>query len=270
MIKRNTIFHHICFFLVGFSFFFISSCGSDKPLFISLEQEKRLGEQLDSAIMADPEQYPVLDRSQYPDAYNYLQGIFSKIINSGEVRYEDEFPWEIKIVQNDTTLNAFATPGGYIYVYTGLIKYLDKEDDLTGVLGHEVAHADLRHSARALERQYGIDLLLSVILGEDVSQLTQIATGLVNLKFSRNFESEADDQSVVYLSETNYNCAGASSFFQKLTEEGQAGRVPAFLSTHPNPPDRVENITEKAAEVGCSTNPLNPSSYQDFKNMLPG
>lgn len=269
MIKRTSIFYHLCFFLICASSFFTSSCGSDKPLFISLEQEKRLGEQLDSAITADPQQYPVLDRSQYPDAYNYLEGIFSKIINS-EVRYEEEFPWEIHLIENDTTLNAFATPGGYIYVYTGLIKYLDKEDDLAGVLGHEVAHADLRHSARALERQYGISLLLSVILGEDPSQLAQIAAGLANLKFSRNFESEADDQSVVYLSETNYNCAGARSFFKKLTEEEQAGRVPEFLSTHPNPPDRVENITEKAAEVGCSTDPLNPPSYQDFKNMLPG
>lgn len=251
------------------AFLLFASCDRDKPLFISLNQEIQLGEQLDSTILADPQQFPILNMTQHADAYNYLENIFSKIINSGQVRYAQEFPWEIKIIQDDSTLNAFATPGGYIYVYTGLIKYLDNEDDLMGVLGHEVAHADLRHSARALERQYGVSVLLSVLLGQDAAQLAQIATGLVGLKFSRDFESEADDQSVVYLSETNYNCAGARSFFQKLTDAGQGGGVPEFLSTHPNPPDRVENITEKAQEVGCSTDPLNPASYQDFKNMLP-
>lgn len=257
------------FFLAFITFLLFASCERDKPLFISLNQEIQLGEQLDSTILADPQQFPILDRAQYPDAYNYLENMFSKIISSGKVRYAQEFPWEIKIIQDDSTLNAFATPGGYIYVYTGLIKYLDQEDDLMGVLGHEVAHADLRHSARSLERQYGVSVLLSVLLGQDAAQLAQIATGLVGLKFSREFEAEADDQSVVYLAETEYNCAGASSFFQKLINTGQAGGQPEFLSTHPNPGNRVEDIRQKAQEVGCSTDPLNPSSYQDFKNMLP-
>lgn len=269
MTSKFTFSKQIHFFLFAIIFTLISSCENDKPLFISLDQEIELGRQLDSAITADPQQYPVLDPEQYPDAYNYLENIFTKILNSGEVRYKEEFPWQIKIIEDDSTLNAFAAPGGFIYVYTGLIKYLDKEDDLVGVLGHEIAHADLRHSARNIEKQYGLSIVLSVILGENAKMLGDIAVGLVGLKFSRDFETEADRESVEYLSGTNYNCAAASSFFQKLTELGQTGNVPEFLSTHPNPPDRVENITEKAQEVGCSTDPLNPASYQDFKNMLP-
>lgn len=269
MCRKFTSSKQVHFFLFALVFIIISSCETDKPLFISLEQEVQLGRQLDSAITADPQQYPVLDPEQYPDAYHYLENIFTKILNSGEVRYKEEFPWQIKIIENDSTLNAFAAPGGFIYVYTGLIKYLDKEDDLAGVLAHEIAHADLRHSARMIERQYGISIVLSIILGENAQKLGEIAVGLVGLEFSRDFETEADRESVEYLSGTNYNCAAARSFFQKLTELGQTGNVPEFLSTHPNPPDRVENITEKAQQVGCSTDPLNPASYQDFKNMLP-
>lgn len=257
------------FFIFAVIFTISSSCDSDKPLFISLEQEIELGRQLDSAITADPQQYPVLDPAQYPEAYNYLQNIFNRILNSGEVRYKEEFPWQIKIIHDDSTLNAFAAPGGYTYMYTGLIKYLDNEDDLAGVLGHEIAHADLRHSARNIERQYGLSVVLSVILGQNAEMLGEIAVGLAGLSFSRNFETEADRESVEYLSGTDYNCAAARSFFQKLTDEGQGGGVPEFLSTHPNPPDRIENITNKAQEVGCSTDPLNPATYQDFKNMLP-
>lgn len=250
-------------------FFAFVSCEEDSAVFISPNQQIELGRQLDSTIMANPNDYPVLDESQYPEAYDYLEGMFNEILSSDAVRYKD-FPWQIKIIQDDEVLNAFAAPGGYAYVYTGLIKYLDTEDDLAGVLGHEIAHADLEHSARALERQQGIGVLLSIVLGDGTAQqLGQVAGGLLSLQFSRNFETSADEKSVEYLSDTKYGCAAARSFFQKLIDEEQAGGTPEFLSTHPNPDNRVENITEKAQEVGCDTTPLDPATYDDFKAMLP-
>lgn len=253
---------------------FLAACDkNNNPQVFSLNQEIQLGQQLDSTIDSNPQEYPVLDPVEYSDAYDYLENIFMAILNSGAVSYRDEFPWQIKIIQDDETLNAFAAPGGYVYVYTGLIKYLDSEDDLAGVLGHEIAHADLRHSARNIQRQYGLSIVLSLLVGENSGQLTQIAAQLASttagLAFSREFETEADEKSVEYLSPTPYNCAGAGSFFQKLTEDGQSGGVPEFLSTHPNPDDRLENINEKAQEVGCSTEPYNPPSWQGFQQMLP-
>ncbi|MGB3586902.1 MAG: M48 family metalloprotease [Tunicatimonas sp.] len=144
---------------------------------------------------------------------------------------------------------------------------------MAGVLGHEIAHADLRHSMRNLQRQYGISILLGLVLGEGGNQLTQIvgqlAAGAAGLSFSREFETEADEASVEYLSQTPYNCAGARSFFQKLTDDGKTSGIPTFLSTHPNPANRFENITEKAQAIGCSTQPYNPASYRDFQQMLP-
>lgn len=250
-------------------FFAFASCEEDSAIFISPNQQIELGRQLDSTIMASPGEYPVLDESEYPEAYDYLEGIFDEILSSDAVRYK-EFPWQIRIIEDDETLNAFAAPGGFVYVYTGLIKYLEQEDDLVGVLGHEIAHADLEHSARQMERQQGLSILISIALGEGTAQqLSQVAAGLLSLEFSKNFETSADEKSVEYLSDTRYNCAAARSFFQKLIDEGQTGNQPEFLSTHPNPDNRVENITEKANEVGCDTDPLNPPSYQDFKAMLP-
>lgn len=246
--------------------------GSGGALFISIPQQKQLGMQFDSTIVASPQEFPILSENDYPEANAYLQNIFSEILASDEVKHRNDFDWTIRLIDNDTTLNAFATPGGYVYVYTGLIKYLDQEDDLAGVLGHEIAHADEEHSARNMERQYGVSVLLSILLGENSSQLTQIvtnsATGLLSLSYGRGLETEADERSVAYLADTEYNCAGARSFFEKLNASGQA-RTPEFLSTHPNPDNRVENITQKAQENGCSTEPLNPASYEDFKQMLP-
>ncbi|WP_085516042.1 M48 family metalloprotease [Marivirga sericea] len=242
-------------------------------VFPSIEEDVELGAQVAEQIENDPDQFPILDESEYSDAYTYLNTLLDYILTSGEVQYKEEFVWDIHIIENDSVLNAFATPGGYLYVYTGLIKYLDQEDDLMGVLGHEVAHSDLRHTSRNIQRQYGINFILGLISGEDPSQLEQIAGQIAGtaagLTFSRAFEVEADERSVEYLANTPYACNGAYSFFQKLLDEGQAGRTPAFLSTHPNPEDRVEDINIKADELGCDTTPLAPASYEDFKNMLP-
>ena len=256
----------------------LASCSDDGDspgaLFISTEQQKQLGMQFDSTILAHPEEYPILSEEDYPQANNYLQGIFNEILQSEAIDHRDDFDWQIRLIEDDSVLNAFATPGGYVYVYTGLIKYLEQEDDLAGVLGHEIAHAAEEHSARSLERQYGLQLLTSILLGNDSGTLTEIvtnsATGLLSLSYGRNLEAEADERSVDYLAETKYNCAGASSFFQKLIEQGQTGGGPTFLSTHPDPGNRVEDIVATAQEVGCSTEPADPSSYDDFKAMLPG
>ena len=247
--------------------------GSGGALFISIPQQKQLGMQFDSTILASPDEYPILSEADYPAANAYIKDIFNEIVSSSAVKHRDDFDWRIRLIENDSVLNAFATPGGYAYVYTGLIKYLDQEDDLAGVLGHEIAHADEEHSAKNMERAYGIDVLLSILLGENSGKLTEIvtnsATGLLSLKYGRGLETEADERSVAYLADTEYNCAGASSFFQKLTQEGQAGRTPEFLSTHPNPGNRVENITKTAEEIGCSTQPKSQTRYQEFKQMLP-
>jgi beta-barrel assembly-enhancing protease len=252
----------------------IPACDENNDLVIfSIEDDKKLGLQVSEQIASNPQEFPVLDPVQYQDAYNYLQGITNTILNSGNVTYKEEFVWKIHIIEDDEVLNAFATPGGYIYVYTGLIKFLENEDDLAGVMGHEIAHSDQRHSVKQLQKMYGVQILLSVVLGDSPSQLEQIAGqiagSLTGLSFSRSDEEEADEFSVIYLAETPYQCNGAHSFFSKLLEEELTGNTPKFLSTHPNPADRIKDINIKANELNCKITPYAPKSYQEFKNMLP-
>ncbi len=249
------------------------SCDKNGDIVLfSIENDKQLGAQVAAEIEAD-ESFNILSEAEYPEAYAYLQSMTDDILASDEVSYKDEFVWKIHIIDEDV-LNAFATPGGYIYVYTGLINYLDKADDLAGVMGHEIAHADQRHSSKQLQRQYGIQILLSIALGEDASQLAQIAGQIAGtgatLAFSRDAESEADDFSVEYLSDTEYACNGAASFFKKLSESGQSGG-PEFLSTHPSPDNRVEDINAKADELACDKTAITETevTYEQFKSSLP-
>lgn len=250
------------------------SCDKNGDLLIfSIDNDIELGEKVAEQIANDPT-FDILSPADYPASYAYLQSMVDNILAAEDVTYKTEFPWTVNIIRDDETLNAFATPGGQLYVYTGLIYFLDKEDDLAGVIGHEIAHSDQRHGSKQLQRQNGIAFLLSVITGGDGSNLEQLVgqiagTGAI-LAFSRDAEAEADDYSVQYLADTDYACNGAAAFFQKLLDN-ETQRQPEFLSTHPSPDNRVADINAKAAEINCDTSvdSESVSRYQDFRNTLP-
>jgi predicted Zn-dependent protease len=167
-------------------------------------------------------------------------------------------------------LNAFAAPGGYMYFYTGIIKYLDNEAQFAGVMAHEMAHADLRHSTSMLTKKYGVQILLSIILGQANSQLADIvaslAYGLGELAYSRDNEYQADEKAVEYTYQTTYDARGIAGFFIKMDE---APRPPEFLSTHPSPENRVEKINETWQNLGGKVGNEYVDSYNAFKASLP-
>ncbi|GJM31093.1 MAG: peptidase M48 [Saprospiraceae bacterium] len=233
----------------------------------SPEQDIELGKEVEQQIASDPKTYPILPEASNAEVYRYIRGITTKILNSGKVSYRDEFAWQVKIIDDPETLNAFCTPGGYIYVYTGLIKFLDSEDELAGVMGHEIAHAALRHSTRQMTQIYGISALTSIVTGKsDPGLIEQIALSLVSLKFSRSHETEADSHSVLYLCSTDYNADGAAGFFRKIESKG--GGTPEFLSTHPNPGNRVQNIEKEANGMSCGVGKSYESEYARIKQLL--
>ncbi len=272
----STYIHNLLIYItVAFTFFAFSSCDRNNNVnFIDPAEDVVLGQQLSEEILKNREQFPVLNPEQYPQSYAYLRDMVKTILEGGEVAYREEFPWKIYIIKDDNTLNAFATPGGYIYVYTGLIKFLETEGDLAGVLGHEIAHADLRHASRQLQKAHGLNFVLNLLTGGDSRNIAgeivaQLAGQLAGLQFSREYEKEADARSVDYLAHTPYPCNGAAMFFQKMEEQEKGGRVPSFLSTHPHPENRIKEIEKRSRKLGCSTEPSASSPYQQFKNTLP-
>ena len=251
---------------------FIVGCDkNDNFVIFSAKEDVALGQQVNQEIQNDP-QFNVLLEQRYPQAYTYLNNLVDEILASDDISYKEEFVWDVYIIRNDTMLNAFATPGGYLYVYTGLIKYLDNADALAGVLAHEIAHADLRHTSRNLQKAYGVNLLLGIVLGNDASQLEaiagQLAGTLAGLSFSRDYEREADFQSVTYLADSKYACNGAALFFDKLQKAGNTNNPPEFLSTHPSPKNRISKINEYAEEINCELTLADDTNYSEFKSLL--
>lgn len=235
----------------------------------SVEDDLSLGSQVSAEIESKPNEYPILDSAAYPEAYAHLYRMRNTLLATGKLQYADKFPWRIRIIHDDNTLNAFCAPGGYIYVYTGIIKYLRTEAQLIGVLGHEMAHADRRHTTQLLTQAYGVQTLLSLLTGGDNSELiSQIAANLLLLSFSRDHERDADAHSVIYLCPTNYRADGAADFFEYITQGGGV-RPPAFLSTHPDPGERVQNIRSRAQSMGCSGTETYEARYAQLVASLP-
>lgn len=251
------------------SFLLVNCSKEDSGINIfSIEQDKTLGLQVAHEIDSDKANYPVLSEAQYPAAYKFIKHVRDTILSTGQVQHKNDFPWDVYII-NKNVLNAFCTPGGHIYFYSGLIKYLENEAQFAGVMGHEMAHAACRHSTEQLTKSYGISVLLNVVLGKDQGLISQIAASLLVLKFSRSNENEADEYSVKYLYPTDYTATGAAGFFQRMAAADSTKFDLTFLSTHPSDEHRIENINSKWQTLGGKTGQTFETRYQQFKNSLP-
>lgn len=227
-------------------------------------QDIELGKKLRDDILSKKDKFPVMKRQNHREIYNYIESLRDQLLETGKLKYRNAFEWEVYLVKDDKTLNAFVSPGGYIFIYSGLIKYLDSEDQLLGVLAHEMAHADRRHSTRQLTRTLGVQILLEAVIG-DQGSINQILGALVGLKFSRSHEAEADKYSVEYLCHLDHKSDGCAGFFMKMQNQPTP---PEFLSTHPSPKNRIKKIQDYAEQQQCSGTLRNQAKYERMKKLL--
>lgn len=239
-------------------------------------KDVNLGKEIDQQIRSNEKEYPILKNR--PEVKDYIEGIGRTILSSPEIKKKNLYAYQFEVIQDDSTINAFCTPGGYIYVYTGLIKFLDNEATLAGVIGHEIAHAERRHATQRMTKAMGAQILAAVILGENPSQLAAIGanlfTGLGLLVNSRSDETESDTYSIRYLQSTPYYPGAIRYFFEKVlggrTDNGSA--FERLLSTHPLPQDRIENvkkIMQQLGDPGPTEANLFQNRYSEMKKKLP-
>jgi beta-barrel assembly-enhancing protease len=128
---------------------FVYSCESGINIF-SQQDEVELGNQVDAEIRSNPSEYPIYTAD--PSVKTYInQRIFQHILSSAQIQSKNVYNYRFEIIDQPDILNAFALPGGSIYLYTGLLKYLDSEASLAGVIGHEIAHAERRHATQRID-----------------------------------------------------------------------------------------------------------------------
>jgi predicted Zn-dependent protease len=213
---------------------------------ISPQEEVKLGKSLAAEI--DSEEPIVLNN---PVA-KYVSKLGQRL--AAQTGRQD-IPFSFKVIDNDDEINAFALPGGPIYIYTGLLKHAENEAELASVLGHEIGHITARHSTEQLTKAYGIQLLGQIVLGDDAGAgatlVSDIASSLSMLKFSRNDEIESDRLGVHYMFRAGYNPNAMVSFQRKLGDlEGKnPSGVMNLLSTHPLSQARIDAIQQEISTL---------------------
>jgi predicted Zn-dependent protease len=158
-------------------------------------------------------------------------------------------PWEFHVV-DDASVNAFALPGGFIYVTRGLMSTINDEAELATVLGHEIGHVTNRHSVQQISKAQLAQLGLGIgsILSSDIARFGQLASAglsILFLKYGRDAENQADQAGFRYALSQNYDVREMTNVFQtldRISEAGGGGKLPEWLSTHPNPENRIEHI----------------------------
>ena len=228
--------------------FAVSACatnpvtGQRQLNFMSESQEIKLGQESDPEIQAEMGVYP------NPALQEYVSGVGMRLAKASE---RPDLPWHFAVV-DVPAVNAFALPGGYVYITRGLLAHLDNEAEMAGVLGHEIGHVTARHSAQAYTRSMtaGIFLAAAAIFAPKTQPfLGAVQTGLslAFLKYGRGQELQADSLGTGYVATVGWEPAGMSGVLEtlgRISAASDSRGVPNWLSTHPQPADRVAKVAD--------------------------
>jgi predicted Zn-dependent protease len=239
---------------------------SGKVNWYSLEKEIALGKQL--AQQVERQSKIVND----PVIAEYVNRIGQNLVRNSDAKV----PFTIKVIE-DPTVNAFALPGGFFFVQTGLILKADNEAELAGVMAHEIAHVAARHGTRQATRAEIAQLstIPLIFIGGAAAYGIYQASGLLvpmgMLKFSRNFEAEADYLGLQYMYKTGYDPTAFVDFFEKIQtlEKRKPGTIAKAFSTHPPTDDRIVKTQKEISELKARPEyVVTTSEFNDVKNRL--
>lgn len=217
--------------------------GETQRVSLTIDQEIALGLQSAPKMI---EQHGGL----FPDAslQNKVKQVGQKLIENSQVRLTD-YQFDFHLLADAQTVNAFALPGGQIFITAALANRLQNEDQLAGVLGHEIGHVVARHGAERIAKQQLTQGLTgaAVIAAGDYStaQAAQMIAGVINMKYGRDQELDSDDLGVRFMMKAGYDPREMVGVMKILKEaSGGGGGQPEFFSTHPDPENRMEKIME--------------------------
>jgi predicted Zn-dependent protease len=233
----------------------------------SLETEIRMGKEYSQQVEAS------VKMVQDPVVTEYVNRIGQNLVRNSDA----QVPFTIKVIDSDE-VNAFALPGGFFYVNSGLILAADEEAELAGVMAHEIAHVAARHATRQVTRAQwaNIGTIPLIFVGGGIGYAVRSVAGLALpmtfLSFSRGFEAEADYLGLQYMYKSGYDPQAFISFFEKLQakEKRKPGTLARAFSTHPQTPDRIEKSQEEIGRI-LPARPqyvVSTSEFDDVKSRL--
>jgi predicted Zn-dependent protease len=204
----------------------------------------------------------------------YIDGVGKKLVS---VCDRTDIEYHFKVIQSDQ-INAFATPGGYVYFYSALLRGMDNEAEMAAVMAHEISHVVARHGIKRLQASLGVAMAYQLVFGKDAGPAMNAAIntgmGLLFAGYSRENEREADLDGIYYMVKAGYDPSAAVSMFEKLAQMGAGGSTNVFeklSSDHPETSERITNAKQEISAMGKlpSNLVLNSSKYKEMAKRLP-
>lgn len=263
---------------LAFSILLLAACSTNpatgQKMFniVSESQEIAIGQQSHQEII---KQFGVYDEK--PELNRLVDRIGKELAASSE---RPNLPWTFTLLDSPI-VNAMALPGGYIYVTRGMMERINSEDELAGVIGHEIAHVTARHSAQQISRsqlaQFGL-VLGAVVAGPEVlqqyGQLAELGIGLLFQRYSRQHETQADLLGTTYMARAAYNPVGAERMLMTLQrlDKNPAGGIDRYFMSHPDPAKRVRDVHQKVVELTGMASSANfePPNRTEYVRLLEG
>jgi len=246
----------VSFVLVVLGFSGCASLGTYNPatgqrefIFVSAETEIAMGQDLHKRLT---DEFPLLEGQALDERIRRIGQALASISDRQDYAYRF-------FVIDKEDLNAFTTPGGYVYIYRGLAESLNDDDAIAAVLAHEVGHCAARHIAKRFQAALGYNLIGGIIFTQlgDQSQAWQIArmstnavTDLIFKAFSRQDEYQADALGIRYMYLAGYDVNGMMRAFEFLQEKSKGSQMPAYLRTHPYIEDRIAAVRRQIKDIG--------------------
>jgi predicted Zn-dependent protease len=228
---------------------------TDETQHINITEEQEVALGLQAAPQMEQE---FGGQSQDAQAQALVDQVCAELVRSSAAG-QTEYPFACHLLGDQQTINAFALPGGQVYITEALFRRLQTEGQLAGVLGHEIAHVVARHGAEHIAKtQLTQDLTGAVVVASYdptnpnsayAAQFAALIGQLVNLRYGRNDELESDRLGVRFMAEAGYDPRAMVRVMEILAEAGGGGQQPEFFSTHPNPENRIERIQQAIADV---------------------
>jgi predicted Zn-dependent protease len=239
----------VALFAIG-SYFFKTSenpiTGETQRIALTAEQEIALGARSAPEMAA---QMGGLSRNE--KASQAVKAIGARLV-AGSVAAKAPYRYSFHVLADAQTVNAFALPGGPIFITEGLLRHLKTEGEVAGVLGHEIGHVVARHSAERLAKQQLTQgLVAAVAMGSgdySAAQMAQMVGGMINMKYGREDELESDALGVRIMAEAGYDPRSMLRVMEVLEKASGGSRQPEFASSHPNPGNRIEHIKAEIAK----------------------
>jgi len=236
------------------------------------QSEAKLGNELAAQMLSEYRKKGQVYED--PAANNYLNNLGQRLV---QVLPEKLYPYHFYIVKTPE-VNAFAIPGGHIFIFTGLINYCENEAELAGVMAHEAGHIVARHGTEQLSAQMAAAaagaVLVAGLSGQVDPQVSQLAVDVVStgvfLAYSRKDEREADDIGARTVIKAGINPSGMVNFFDRLSKkQGKMSDIEVFLSTHPDPGDREQHVKNIITETGAPPNlAVNSDQFNQIKAQV--